>query len=288
MDGGGWYVTKGDTGQRGGPVTDAAFRKALLDGQIGADDLVWCDGMGEWERAEPFIWFAGKAAPQTDAQPEKQHEPQPQFESDGAADAVLRPAPDTAGIGRLERPETGVIGKVLGREISISEPDLADFIGTNAEPYLKFRQKLIDKGGRVWFSWCWPGFFVPMAWLAYRRQYGFLFAASIGFTAFIMAVMALALLYPPLMLLSLVVVAYPFIFALVGKRWVLLQADKAARLADELGLAPAKRPHLLAAEGGVSRLGGWAGAVVYIFSLAYGVFVAVAKLGTGIPKVWQI
>ena len=274
---GGWYVTKGDTGQRAGPVTDAGFRNALLSGQVDANDQVWCEGMDAWERAEPFIWFAGQgaSAAETDAAPEPARESEP----------APRPAPDASAIGKLERPESGAIGKVLGREISISEPDLADFIGTNTEPYLKFRQKLIDKGGRVWMSWCWPAFFVPMAWLAYRRRFGYLFAMSIcvvvlmilaGFAAMVFAPAALALF------------VFPLVMALIGKRLILRRADQAAELADSLDLVPAKRPAFMAAQGGVSSLAGWAGALLYLLSIGFAMLPTLLKYADHIPKGWSI
>ncbi len=277
MNQSGWYIAKSEGNEQAGPYGADAFREALLSGAVKADDQVWRDGMDGWENAAPFLWFASRGDASS-AEPE----PAP------TADAKPRPAPDPSGgdaLGRLERPEAKVIGKVLGRTISVSEPDLADFATVNAEPYLAFRQKLVNKGGRVWLSWSWPAFFVPLAWFAYRRLFGWLFAFSVGGTV----ASVLALVVPSLLgVFGFAVFVVPFFAAMIAKRLVLVRADRAAALADTLDLQPGKRAALLGAEGGVSRAAAWAGGIVTFILITVMALHVLSTHVSGFPKVWPI
>lgn len=254
----------------------------LLSGQIAPEDKVWRKGMDGSESAAPFLWFAARGAERS----QSQAAPAPAPEQ--AIEAKPRPAlypPSAATLGKLEQPGKKVVGKLLGREVSVAEADLA---GPNAEPYLAFRQKLINKGGRVWFSWSWSAFFVPIAWLAYRRLFSFLFFVSVIMSIAVAVVGVLSMAFKPLALLNFAVLAYPFAMAMIAKRLVLIEADKAAAMADAAGVAPANRPVLVAAQGGVSRAGAWLGAVLYALLVGMAVLNSLAKYPSGFPRVWQI
>lgn len=274
MDQGAWYVTKGESGEQSGPHVPADFRAALLSGEIRADDQIWCDGMAGWETAAPFLWFAEQGGAKA-AEPDPALAPEPP-----------RPAPNppaSPALGRIDVPEKAVYGKVLRRPISISEGDLADFAGVNAEPYLAFRQKLIDKSGRVWFSWSWPAYFVPLAWFAYRRLYGCIFAYLAFSVVFVGGLVFAPGLAP---VLAVVGIGVSLAIAMSARKLVLVRADKAAELADALDLVAQKRAYLLAAEGGVSRLGGWVGGIMHAMIFAYSLTVALGKFSVNLPKGW--
>jgi GYF domain 2/Interferon-induced transmembrane protein len=50
-----WYVEHG--GQRLGPMSMEAVRQMAVSGQIAPADLVWCQGMSTWQRADTQSWF---------------------------------------------------------------------------------------------------------------------------------------------------------------------------------------------------------------------------------------
>lgn len=54
---GDWYYSQG--GQQQGPVADDAMRSMLAAGQVGGDDLVWCEGMTDWQAASSVAALAG-------------------------------------------------------------------------------------------------------------------------------------------------------------------------------------------------------------------------------------
>lgn len=62
-----WYYAKG--GQQLGPVTDDDLRQKVASGEVSAQDLVWRDGMANWQAASSVSELAGggggyAAAPQ--------------------------------------------------------------------------------------------------------------------------------------------------------------------------------------------------------------------------------
>jgi uncharacterized RDD family membrane protein YckC len=66
-----WHYTQG--GAQAGPVDVEALRQMVAAGQLGPDELVWTDGMPEWQRAGNIpLFFAQPAqgfAPQYPQQP---------------------------------------------------------------------------------------------------------------------------------------------------------------------------------------------------------------------------
>jgi len=56
-----WYVEQG--GQRLGPMSLEAIRQMAASGRIAAGDLVWSEGMANWQRADTQPWFTGGGAP---------------------------------------------------------------------------------------------------------------------------------------------------------------------------------------------------------------------------------
>lgn len=52
-----WYLEQG--GQRLGPMSLEAVRQMAASGRIAAGDLVWTEGMANWQRADTQAWFTG-------------------------------------------------------------------------------------------------------------------------------------------------------------------------------------------------------------------------------------
>jgi hypothetical protein len=51
-----WFIEHG--GQRLGPMTAEAARQMAASGQIAPADLVWCQGMPTWQRADAQSWYS--------------------------------------------------------------------------------------------------------------------------------------------------------------------------------------------------------------------------------------
>ncbi|HQU44002.1 MAG TPA: GYF domain-containing protein, partial [Pirellulales bacterium] len=65
-----WYYVKG--ADKHGPVTIAKLRELAVVGQLLPSDLVWCEGMGEWDRAGKIAGlFDGVGRPQQQVVPEQ-------------------------------------------------------------------------------------------------------------------------------------------------------------------------------------------------------------------------
>ena len=61
MDTSQWYYTRG--GAQQGPVTFDELRKLAETGQFGPGDLVWQQGMAQWQPAHQATPFFGAAPP---------------------------------------------------------------------------------------------------------------------------------------------------------------------------------------------------------------------------------
>ena len=66
-------------GQTEGPLTDTHIARRVLDGSLGPDDLVWCEGWEDWKSLrDSGLMRAGENAPGAEAvppQPETPTEP---------------------------------------------------------------------------------------------------------------------------------------------------------------------------------------------------------------------
>src|SRR5215208_1818187 len=56
-----WYYAQG--GQQMGPVSDDELKSKLSAGELSAQDLVWREGMGNWQPAGNVQEFAGISKP---------------------------------------------------------------------------------------------------------------------------------------------------------------------------------------------------------------------------------
>jgi hypothetical protein len=54
-----WYCAY--QGQQHGPYPDVQFRRFIAAGRIGADTLVWTDGMGSWQKAGDILGLLSPA-----------------------------------------------------------------------------------------------------------------------------------------------------------------------------------------------------------------------------------
>jgi uncharacterized RDD family membrane protein YckC len=61
-----WYYTQ--SGAQVGPVATDVLRQMLAAGQVGADELVWSDGMPDWQRARDVATFFAPPPPQQQPQ----------------------------------------------------------------------------------------------------------------------------------------------------------------------------------------------------------------------------
>lgn len=52
-----WYVSDAETAEVRGPLDGDALIDEVLAGRVAPADLLWCDGMTEWQRAEVFAWL---------------------------------------------------------------------------------------------------------------------------------------------------------------------------------------------------------------------------------------
>jgi uncharacterized RDD family membrane protein YckC len=62
-----WYYTQG--GAQTGPVTTDVLRQMFAAGQLGPDELIWADGMPDWQRARDVPTFFAPTPPQPQQQP---------------------------------------------------------------------------------------------------------------------------------------------------------------------------------------------------------------------------
>ena len=265
-----WHLIQSSADEQHGPVSDADLLVWMEGGHVQPDYLLWRDGMSGWEPAAVFLdLFAettsDRDGPENPMAPEASAEPapaDPQISDDGAH-ALGKLAAET---------EAPSFGPFLGRKLNISEPDLADFTGTNPEPFLAYRQKLINNAGGFAVSFTWPALFIPAAWLAYRRLYGW---AAIYFVWMIAQAVQLEVASPFTWHLMGVTALFHLALCIFGKGLIILSADKAAELANGAKLHAVDRQTYLQANGGVSKLSLWIVVVAYIvmalvqFAIAY-------------------
>jgi uncharacterized membrane protein len=56
-----WYYVH--EGRQAGPVEDAMFRQWIAEGRIGPEDMVWCEGMSQWQTAVTVPGLFGQVTP---------------------------------------------------------------------------------------------------------------------------------------------------------------------------------------------------------------------------------
>lgn len=56
-----WYLEHG--GQKVGPMSQEAIQQMASAGKIAPTDLVWCQGMANWQRADMQPWYAIATGP---------------------------------------------------------------------------------------------------------------------------------------------------------------------------------------------------------------------------------
>jgi uncharacterized RDD family membrane protein YckC len=69
-----WYYTQ--SGAQAGPVSTDVLRQMFAAGQLGPDELVWSDGMPDWQRARDVPTFFAPPAPQPQPQRQAYYPPQ--------------------------------------------------------------------------------------------------------------------------------------------------------------------------------------------------------------------
>jgi len=147
----------------------------------------------------------------------------------------------------------------LSADELLRRSDLALFVGPNVE---KFISVLRSAGGRRGGGWaCWPGFFFPLAWLMYRKMYGWaalacalpIFAAILNFGPF-----------------KPVLVGLPTLIGLAGRRIYVAGAQRTvARVrAYLLGRPEEDLRETLARAGGVSVAGAIVGGAIILCTVA--------------------
>lgn len=56
-----WYYSRG--GQQSGPMSEDDLRRLVAKGEVGAEDLIWRDGMGNWLPVRNVPEFGGSPPP---------------------------------------------------------------------------------------------------------------------------------------------------------------------------------------------------------------------------------
>jgi len=56
-----WYYVKG--GRQSDAMSEDALRRLVASGEVGADDLIWCDGMANWLPVRAVPEFGGRPPP---------------------------------------------------------------------------------------------------------------------------------------------------------------------------------------------------------------------------------
>jgi len=131
-----------------------------------------------------------------------------------------------------------------------SRDDLRDFIGPNADSYLRAHDA--RQARRFSFSnFSWAACFIPLPWLLYRKMY--VIAAVFLFGSLILGV-----LLPDVKIGT----GIAGVFGAMGKTLYLGHAESRVRKLANRGLAPADHVDVLKRAGGVSWLGGVIGALI--------------------------
>jgi len=55
-----WYISDADSGEVTGPLDGETVIDRIRSGAVSEDDLLWCEGMAEWRKAELFSWLLRK------------------------------------------------------------------------------------------------------------------------------------------------------------------------------------------------------------------------------------
>lgn len=162
-----WYATGG---KESGPYTAKELKSMALAGKIAPSDLIWREGLEKWLRAssvkglfEPAMSRSDAAVPPPPPVSEPA-DPPLQSEMDGAdnrfTDAFSMSGEHSSG--------------------SISDDEAMQiFVGKKYDLYVRKWARFAEKK----ISWNWPGFFLNVAWLIYRKMYrhaALLFAAMLG------------------------------------------------------------------------------------------------------------
>ena len=164
---------------------------------------------------------------------------------------------------------TTTANDALDRPDASIRADLAAYFGPNAEHYLRVYDKMRRSSNNSATSWSWVGFFAPLAWLCYRKQY--VFAA--GLVAVVMAVSFVLDQDASGAIVSVIV-------AMQAKGWYVKKALARLAKADDLGLAGGERADYLRRAGGVSPVAGTLAGLVYVGVVAWLVWIIVNPTGT--------
>lgn len=338
-------MAKASSGERYGPYPGSELRVYMLDGRVEPDDLIWCEGMPAWERAEPFLWFAKLDLSETDPEPApppmpavtrpadtpSSIEPAADIQASGArvsdaraSDARIsddgspqghpRPAPaksDRPAPSRPSTPPAAMTGDTFsalsgtpsrpapredrsvfghyrafgsgrtGRALTLTEAELEAFVVSNGDPYLRFLDRLMEKRGKVWFSWSWAAFFFGAIWLAYRRLYSWtilllMLAGLGGAVEYFMAELT-----PVSRGLGIVIAVA---LALFAKPLIVLRAQAAIEGANRRSLESLERGAYLKGKGGVSW---WAAILVAGLLIGAGLTFAVKTGAITVPALNQ-
>jgi len=129
-----WYYGVG--GEQQGPVTLAELRKLVAAGTVGADDLVWCEGMGDWEPSSMVKALASdKPKPARPATELKKVAvpagPRPAKRAERWADEIQPPA-DERGV-EPKKPKKVRVGPPVSAEQAARLDEIAPPIGPPAD-----------------------------------------------------------------------------------------------------------------------------------------------------------
>ncbi len=52
-----WFVSDAETAEVIGPLTGDELAQRIAAGHVNDVDLIWCEGMIAWQKAEHFAWL---------------------------------------------------------------------------------------------------------------------------------------------------------------------------------------------------------------------------------------
>ena len=229
-----WYATGG---KESGPYTARELKSMALAEKIAPSDLIWREGLEKWLKASSVKGLFEPAAPRSDAAapPPPVSEPVApplQSEMDGADNRFT----DTFSMS----------GEHSSGTISDDEA-MKIFVGKKYDLYVRKWARFAEKK----ISWNWPGFFLNVAWLIYRKMYrhaALLFAATLG-VGFLEGVLDV-----PESVSQATNIAFGIVVGLQGNYWYKLHAEgKIKRIRESI--VPHQVRDELARQGGTNLVG---------------------------------
>lgn len=250
-----WYAANG---KESGPYTARELKSMALAGKIAPADLIWREGLEKWLKASAVKGLFEPAAPRSDAAvpPPPASEP---------ADPPLQSESEMEGADDRCTDAFSMSGEHSSGTISDDEA-MQIFVGKKYDLYVRKWARFAEKK----LSWNWPGFFLNITWLIYRKMYrpaALLFAAMMG------AGVIVGFLHISEGTIQALGIAVNVLVGLQGNYWYKLHAERKIKRIKECIV-----PHQIRNE--ITRQGGTNLAGALIFFLLIFLLVIISRLGS--------